>query len=66
MTWDYTDEAYQTQAAADERWHVERLLRHGLGDERINPQLLKKYWKELRMPENMRAFLALLLWDEKF
>jgi len=66
MPWDYTEEAYREQAAADERWHLERLLRYGLGDERINPQLLKKYWKELQMPEEMRAFLELLLWNRKF
>ena len=66
VTWDYDPTEYQKQAETDERWHLERLITHGIGKEKIRRAVLEKYLKELRIPEDRRAFLELLLWDKKF
>jgi hypothetical protein len=62
MPWDYTKEEYQKQAAADERWHLERLINYGLGGEKLPRDALERHLTDLNIPEERRAFLALLLW----
>lgn len=66
MTWDYDPIEYEKQAKADERWHLERLVRYGLGTEKTKREVLEKYLHELNVPEDRRAFLELLLWDKDF
>ena len=60
--WDYP----KTQAPTDDVWRLERLLTYGLGGEKISRALLEKYLPQLRIPDNTRAFLELLLWDRRF
>lgn len=66
MPWDYKQDEYLKQAKADPVWHLERLINYGLGDEKINREELEKYLPQLRIPEERRAFLELLLWDRPF
>ena len=66
MTWDYTKTEYQKQAKADPKWHLERLINYGLGDEKIDRKLLSKYIKDLKISDDRRAFLELLLWNRSF
>lgn len=66
MTWDYPTAAYETQARADPVWRLERLINYGLGRERLDRAALEKHLAELHIPEDRRAFLALLLWGRKF
>lgn len=66
MPWDYDTTEYQKQAQADPKWHLERLINYGLGDEKLDKKMLEKYINELRIPDEKRAFLELLLWDKKF
>lgn len=66
MAWDYKEKDYKKQAKKDPVWHLERLINYGLGDEKIDKELLKKYFKKLKIPENRRRFLELLLWKKKF
>lgn len=66
MAWDYTTTEYEKQAQADPVWHLERLINHGLGNAKLNPELLKKYLPTLHIPEDRRAALELLLWNKKF
>lgn len=66
MIWDYGKTEYQKQAMADPVWHLERLINHGLGEERIDRKLLEKHLVELKIPEDRRFFLELLLWNKKF
>ena len=66
MTWDYTKPEYDKQAKADPKWHLERLIKYGLRDEKLNQADLEKYINELNIPDNTRAFLELLLWNKKF
>lgn len=64
MTWDYSEEAYKRQAAADPVWHLERLINYGLGDEKLNRALVEKYLPQLKIPEDRRIFLELILWNK--
>jgi hypothetical protein len=54
------------QANADPRWNLERLINYGLGAERLNRKLLARYLHELKIPDERRAFLELLIWNKKF
>ena len=64
--WDYTKTEYDKQAAADQIWKLERLINYGLGEEKIDRELLKRFLPKLRIPENRRDFLELLLWNKPF
>lgn len=66
MPWDYKKNDYKKQAKNDPVWHLERLINYGLGEEKIDKKLLKKHFKKLKIPENRRRFLELLLWKKKF
>lgn len=66
MTWDYKTAAYKKQASADPKWHLERLINYGLKGEKLERGLLEKYLKDLKIPDNRRTFLELLLWNKKF
>ena len=66
MVWDYTKEEYQKQAKADPVWHLERLINYGLNGQKINRQTLEKHISQLRIPEERKAFLELLLWNKPF
>ena len=65
MVWDYTKTEYEKQAKADPVWHLERLINYGLEKEKINRKFLEKHLKELRIPENRRKFLNLILYGTK-
>lgn len=65
MTWDYTKTEYEKQAKSDPRWHLERII-NGQDEGKINRKLLEKYLPELKISEDRRAFLELLLWNKKF
>ncbi|MDP3792653.1 MAG: hypothetical protein Q8Q89_02885 [bacterium] len=66
MTWDYNTTEYQKQAQADPKWHLERLINYGLEGEKIDRKNLEKYLPELKIPDEKRVFLELLLWNKKF
>lgn len=61
MPWDYTDQAYKKQAAADPVWHLERLINYGDGTERIDRDLLKAQLPHVKIPEDARTFLELIV-----
>lgn len=67
MAWDYDKIAYDKQAAFDPVWHLTRQIRYGLKDgERINRKNAEANLPRIRIPDNQRAFLELLLWNKKF
>ncbi len=66
MAWDYDKEEYAKQMEKDPVFRLERLINFGLGEEKIDRALLEKYLPKLKIPENRRAFLELLLWNKKF
>ncbi len=60
--WDYP----KTSPPADETWRLERLLTYGLNGEKIKQETLEKYFDQLKIPEDTRAFLELLVWQKPF
>ncbi len=66
MSWDYTKDNYDRQAAADPVWNLERLIGHDLGNKRLDRKLLMKHFEKLKIPEDRKAFLELILWDKPF
>lgn len=64
-TWDYEEQEFEKQAKADEKWYLERLINYDLA-EKLDRTLVEKYLPELRIDENRRAFLELLIWNKKF
>lgn len=66
MAWDYTITEYKKQADADPLWRLERLIMYGLRGEKLDTKELKKYVPQMRIPENKRAFLELLIWNRPF
>lgn len=67
MAWDYTDAEYAKQAAADPAWDLERRINGGLPDGvRLNGALLARYLPQLKITDDRRAFLELLVWNKSF
>ncbi|PIR41910.1 MAG: hypothetical protein COV30_01155 [Candidatus Yanofskybacteria bacterium CG10_big_fil_rev_8_21_14_0_10_37_15] len=66
MAWDYDKTEYDKQALSDPKWHLERIINYGLGEEKIDREVLKKYLAELNISDDRRAFLELLIWNRKF
>jgi hypothetical protein len=66
MFWDYKSSAVKKQGEADEVWALERLINFGVGRRKLSKQLLQKYLPKLRIDENKRAALELLVWNKKF
>ena len=46
-------------------WRLEQLINFGLGDEKLDAKLLKKYWDKLSMDEPTRKYLEFLLWPKQ-
>lgn len=45
-------------------WKLEQLINFGLGGEKIDLALLKKYWSKLKLDPNRRQFIQFLLWKK--
>ena len=45
-------------------WKLNQLINFGLNGEKLNLDLVKKYWKNLYMDANRRKFLSLLIWGK--
>ena len=46
-------------------WRLEQMIDYGLGGERLDKKLVKKYWKKLFMDNLTRRYLHFLLWPQK-
>ncbi len=42
-------------------WRIEQLINFGIGSEKLRKRDLKKYWNELEIDPQKRAFLSLLI-----
>ncbi len=46
-------------------WRLEQLINYGLGGEKLNKRLLKKYWNRLYLDAGKKRYLKFLLWPKK-
>ena len=61
--WDYP---INQDLKQNEVWYLERLLTHGITNEKIDRAMLERNFDQLKIPETTRAFFELLLWDKPF
>lgn len=61
--WDYPK---NQNLKKNEIWHMERVLCFGLAGEKIDRKALVRHFDRLKIPENTKTFLKLLLWDKPF
>lgn len=45
-------------------WKLNQLINFGLGKEKLNLKLVKKYWDKLYIDANRKKFLSLILWGK--
>ena len=43
-------------------WYLERLINYGLGEQKLQKEMLEKYLPELKITDNTRLFLELILY----
>ncbi len=65
MPWDYTPKNYKKQAKADALWRIERTLNYGTPKIKLRRAEVKKLFSKLKIPEDRRTFLSLILWKKK-
>ncbi|PIS21789.1 hypothetical protein COT51_00915 [candidate division WWE3 bacterium CG08_land_8_20_14_0_20_41_15] len=46
-------------------WKLNQLINFGLNGEKINFDLVKKYWKKLTLDPNRKKFLQALIWGKQ-
>ncbi len=61
--WDYPK---TERLKENKKWYLERALTYGLDGEKLNRKLVEKHLKNIKIPDDTRAFLELLLWDKPF
>ncbi len=47
-------------------WEIEQLVNFGLNGEKLDFNLIKRYWPRLSLDPQRKIFLELLLWPERF
>lgn len=45
-------------------WKLNQLINFGLGQEKLNLDLVRKYWKKLYLDAGRKKFLNLILWGK--
>ena len=61
--WDYPQDQ---QTKQNEVWYLERLLTHGITNEKIDRAMIERNFDGIKIPENTRAFFELLLGNKPF
>ncbi|HLD62193.1 MAG TPA: hypothetical protein VI998_04450 [Patescibacteria group bacterium] len=46
-------------------WRIEQMINYGLGSDKLNVRLVKKYWKKISMDDPTKKYLRFLLWPKK-
>ncbi len=46
-------------------WRIEQMINYGLGKDKLNARLVKKYWKKISMDDPTKKYLHFLLWPGK-
>lgn len=64
--WSVDEEKLKKDPEAYQIWRLEQLVNYGLDGERIQRNLLEKYWDRIFIEDpHRRDFLSLLLWGKK-
>ena len=66
MTWDYKQRDVDIQAQADPAWELERFLNYGTENKKLDRATLEKYLPLIKIPQQTRDFLTLILWNKKY
>ena len=64
--WDYDTSKQDLNSESWQLWKLQRQLDYGLGEEKLSRVMLEKYWDQLKMPDETRTFLELILWQKHF
>jgi hypothetical protein len=63
--WSVNLKALKKYPKKAEIWKLEQLVNFGLNGEKLDRQLLRKYWGQLRLDPDRKKFLRFLLWPKK-
>jgi hypothetical protein len=63
--WSIDLKKFKSNESAYTIWRLEQLINFGLNNEKLNPALVKKYWRRLRLDPQRRKFLKFILWGKK-
>lgn len=63
--WSVDEEKLKKDPEAYEIWRLEQLINYGLGDEKLDRNLVVKHWDELFMDPLTKQYLKFLLWPQK-
>lgn len=58
MMWNDDPMGYQEQVAADERWHLERLIKYGIRKEKIKKEVLEKHLDDPDIRDERRTLMG--------
>lgn len=47
-------------------WKLEQMVNFGTDGEKVNAEVLKKYWNKVSLDPAKKKFLGFLLWGKKF
>lgn len=56
--WDKKSDSYQI-------WYLEHLINYGLNGEKLDLDLVKKYWGDLDLDPSRKKFLEMLIWPKR-
>lgn len=62
--WSVDEKVLKKDKHAHTIWKLEQMVNFGLGKEKIDRKLLKKYWTELQLDSHRKKFLKLLLYGK--
>lgn len=64
--WSVDEKAFkEADPEGYERWRLEQMINWGLGGEKLNQKLLRKYWRGLFLDHVKKKYLSFLLWPSK-
>jgi len=45
-------------------WKLNQMINYGLGNEKLDLKLVKKYWKSLDLDSKRKKFLKFIIWEK--
>lgn len=64
--WSVDEKELKKDKEAYAIWRLEQLINYGLDGEKLDPDLVKKYWKKIYIDPVYRTYLSFLLWPKKY